>query len=242
VKLILCVLVAASLLPATIAGQSGIRTERVAFAKGTSSKTIKGSIKGNEVVDYVVRAAAGQVMKVTFQTSNGGNYFNVNPPHSDAALFVGSTSGNNYEGTLPVSGNYTIRVYLMRSAARRKERANYTFSVKITGHIDAKVGGTPYHATGKLPCSVGTDPKGSAQCSFGVIRSGPGRAEVYLAPPGYDVTLHKDKLRVLRFDGNNVSSSNPKEKVVSRMDGDNWSISVDDFEYYTIPDAVINGG
>ena len=36
-------------------------------------------------------------------------------------MFVGSISGNQFEGRLPASGDYKVRVYLMRSAARRDE-------------------------------------------------------------------------------------------------------------------------
>lgn len=222
--------------------QDGIVTQRVQFAHGLSSSTIKGAIKGDEIRDYVLGAKAGQTMSVTLKTNNGANYFNVLPPGSEAALFVGSTSGNQWTGTLPADGDYTIRVYLMRSAARRNETAKYTLSVGITGSADAKVKGTPYHATGLVPCSIGTDPKGSAQCSFGVIRSAPGHAEVHLASPGFDVTLHKDKLRVLTFAGDTVTSPDPKDKVTSEKQGDTWSISVNDFYFYVIPEAVISGG
>lgn len=219
-----------------------IKIQRLSFAPGTSSATVKGSVTGDEIMDYKLGARAGQKMSVTLKTSNTSNYFNVLPPGSKAALFNGSSEGNQWTGSLPVDGDYTVRVYLMRSAARRKEKASYTLTVGISGSPDAKVAGTPYHATGKVPCSVGPDPKGSAQCSFGVIRSGAGKAEVYLADPGFDVSLHKDKLRILRFEGSNVTSSNPKDKVAATKQGDNWSISVNDFNFYTIPEAVINGG
>jgi hypothetical protein len=219
-----------------------IRTERVQFKKGSAEAIIKNRIKGYEVVDYLLGAKAGQTMSVHLKTSNGANYFNVVPPGSDAAIAMGELLGNKWTGTLPVDGDYTIRVYLMRSAARRNETANFTLTVGITGRADAKVAGTPYHATGTVPCSVGTDPKGSAQCSFGVIRSAYGHADVYLASPGYDVTLHKDKLRVLKFAGSTVTSFDPKEKVESMKQGDDWSIDVNDFYFYVIPEAVINGG
>ncbi len=219
-----------------------IRTERVQFKKGSAEATIKNRIKGYEVVDYLLGANAGQTMSVNLKTNNGANYFNVLPPGSDAAIATGEILGNKWTGTLPVDGDYRVRVYLMRSAARRNETANYTLSVGITGRADAKVAGTPYHATGNVPCSVGTDPKGSAQCSFGVIRSAPGQAEVHLASPGYDVTLHKDKLRVLKFAGGKVTSSDPNEKVTFEKQSDEWSINVNDFHYYVIPEAVINGG
>jgi hypothetical protein len=219
-----------------------IRKERVQFKKGAATAAIKGQIKGYETVDYLLGAKAGQSMQVALRTNNGANYFNVLPPGSDAAIANGAHMGNQWTGTLPVDGDYTIRVYLMRSAARRNETANYSLSVGITGRADAKVAGTPYHATGTVPCSVGTDPKGSAQCSFGVIRSAAGQAEVYLASPGYDVALHKDKLRVLKFAGSNVTSKDPKEKVTFEKQSDDWSINVNNFYFYVIPEAVINGG
>jgi hypothetical protein len=219
-----------------------LRAERVRFKTGSAQAIIKNRIKGYEVVDYLLGAQAGQTMSVHLKTSNGANYFNVVPPGSNAAIAMGEILGNQWTGTLPADGDYTVRVYLMRSAARRNETANFTLTVGITGRADAKVAGTPYHATGTVPCSVGTDPKGSVQCSFGVIRSSLGQAEVYLASPGYDVTLHKDQLRVLKFVGSAVTSFDFKEKVESEKQGDDWSIGVNDFYFYVIPEAVINGG
>lgn len=230
------------LLAAPVWAADDIRKEPIHFKKGTSSATLKGRIKGYETVDYVLGARAGQTMKVSLKTGNGANYFIVLPPGSDAAIASGEILGNKWTGALPADGEYKIRVYLMRSAARRNETANYTLSVGITGRGDAKVAGTPYHATGTVPCSVGTDPKGSAQCSFGVIRGRQGKAEVHLASPGFDVKLHKDKLRILTFAGDKVTSTNPEEKVKSEKQGDNWLIGVNDFYYYTIPEAVIVGG
>jgi hypothetical protein len=105
-----------------------IRKEAVHFDKGATSATIKGRITGYETVDYVVRAEAGQNLAVTFKTSNRTAYFNVLPPRSETALFVGSmdATGEHYEGTLPADREYAIRVYQMRGAARRKESATHT--------------------------------------------------------------------------------------------------------------------
>jgi hypothetical protein len=65
-------------------------------------------------------------------TDNGANYFNIIAPgKADEAMFIGSTSGNQYEGVLPASGDYKVRVYLMRSAARRDEVANYRLEMII---------------------------------------------------------------------------------------------------------------
>jgi hypothetical protein len=238
----LLVLIFIGFLAAPAWAADDIRKEPIRFKKGASSATVKGRIMGYQAVDYVLGARAGQTMSVSLKTNSGANYFIVLPPGSDAAIASGETLGNKWSGTLPADGEYKIRVYLMRSAARRNETANYTLSVGITGRPDAKVGGTPYHATGTVPCSVGTDPKGSVQCSFGVIRGEQGKAEVYLAAPGYDVKLHRDKLRILRFDGGTVTSADASEKVKFDKQGDNWSIGVNDFYFFTIPEAVILGG
>ena len=109
------------------------RPEQIRFAPGTSEATIKGKIKGDQGIDYRVRASAGQSMTASFKSSNRSAYFNILPPASDTALFIGSTSGDRFEAELPADGEYTIRVYLMRNAARRHETANYTLKVNMGG-------------------------------------------------------------------------------------------------------------
>ena len=228
----------------TTPSRADIQTSPVQFKKGTSSATIAGSIKGGQTIDYTLRARAGQTMSVMLATKHGANYFNVLPPGSnDEALFVGSSGGNEWTGVLPADGEYKVRVYLMRSAARRNEAANYTLKVGIAGTSrptefgkapasDAKVKGTGYHATGPLPCRMGNDKP--IQCEFGVIRGEPGNAEVHITPPG-------GLTRVLTFMGANVTT-NPGEKVEAVKQGYDWSVKVNDYEHYTIPDAVIWGG
>jgi hypothetical protein len=113
---------------------SPIDSRPIQFAKGVSSATIKASLKGDQTIDYKLRARAGQTMSVKLKTSNGSNYFNVLPPGSqDVAIFVGSSGGNEWSAPLEADGEYTVRVYLMRSAARRNETASYTLTVGIVG-------------------------------------------------------------------------------------------------------------
>jgi hypothetical protein len=221
-----------------------IRKERVQFKKGATTATIKGSIKGYETVDYLLGAKAGQHMNVSLATKHGATYFNILAPgENEVAMFNASTSQNQFEGTLPASGDYKIRVYMMRSAARRSEAASYTLTVGITGSpkasdfgkapaSDAKVKGTPYHATGPLPCTMGND--NPMQCEFGVIRGKPGNAEVHITPPG-------GLKRVLIFMGDKVTT-NPGEKIKAVKQGYDWVIEVNDYEHYTIPEAVVQGG
>lgn len=221
-----------------------IRTEPVHFRKGTSSAVIKAGIRGYETVDYVVAARAGQKLDVSLATKHGATYFNILAPgENEAALFNASTSQNQYEGEIPASGDYRIRVYMMRSAARRNEVASYTLTIGITGLSsvsglgaapagDAKVKGTPFHATGLLPCTMGNDKP--VQCEFGVIRGKPGNAEVHITPAG-------GLKRVLIFTGDQVSTS-PGEEIKAVKQGYDWLIEINDFERYTIPEAVVLGG
>jgi hypothetical protein len=227
-----------------VVAAADIRTERIHFKKGKNNAVVKASIKGYETVDYVLGARAGQHMNVSLATKHGATYFNILAPgENEVAMFNASHNQNKYEGELPASGDYKIRVYMMRSAARRNEVASYTLTVGITGSprasefgqapaSDAKVKGTPYHATGQFPCTLGNEKP--VQCQFGVIRGKSGNAEVHITPPG-------GLKRVLIFMGDKVTTD-PGEKIKAVKQGYDWLIEVNDYEHYTIPEAVVLGG
>lgn len=228
--------IAAMALSALVAVATAAETRNVSFAKGGHSATLKGTIKGDDTVDYKLRAAAGQTMTVSMTADRPSLYFNVLPPgSSDVALYNSAIDGNTWTGQLQHSGEHTIRVYLYRNEARRNRVANYTLKVGITGAgggTDARVPGTSFHATGEVPCTMGTDaPK---RCPYGVIRSGPGKAEVHITPPG-------GTTRTLTFAGSQATAPG-SQSIKADKQGDEWSIEVNDFERYRIPDAVINGG
>ena len=127
-SLVLIVLVTSSVADLARAADS-IVTKRVQFARGSSSATLKGTLKGDAIHDYVLGAKVGQTMHVTLKTSSTSAYFNVLPPGSEAALFIGSTSGNEWTGTLPTDGEYRVRVYLMRSVRpKNNSRTEKTLS------------------------------------------------------------------------------------------------------------------
>jgi hypothetical protein len=124
---------------AGVQAAGGPRQQEVRFEAGTSATSITGQIRGDEDVDYLVRARAGQTLTVSFKPSNPMAYFNVLPPGSEEALFVGSSAadGSLFMTQLPRDGVYTVRVYLMRAAARRNENARYTMGVSVTGAAQA---------------------------------------------------------------------------------------------------------
>ena len=117
--------------------QDDIRQERVQFKPGTSSTVVEDSITGYEIIDYVLNAREGQYMNVSMATDNSTNYFNILAPgENEVAMFNSSMGVNQYEGILPKSGDYKIRVYMMRSAARRNEVANYRLETIVTDAED----------------------------------------------------------------------------------------------------------
>lgn len=118
-----------------------IVTTNVVFPRGAVATTLAGTIRGPVTRDYVVRATAGQTMRVRLTGSPNLN-FNVLPPGSnDSAIFIGSTEGNSFAGTLSVSGAYKIRVYQMRASARRGEVGNFRLSIAVDGRGAGMGGG-----------------------------------------------------------------------------------------------------
>jgi hypothetical protein len=205
---------------------------------------VEGRIQGDAFVDYRLRAAAGQTLSVNLTASNPQNYFNLNPPDSDRSMFVGSVAGNRFQGLLPADGTYTVRVYLMRPAARRGESSDYGLDFRVSGKplapvaaaIDALIPGTPFHASAQVSCSTSIVPS-DRHCQAFVTRRGfDGTATVEVRWP--DGT----RRRLLFVKGKPVASDAPDPLTLQRR-GDLSVVTVgSDLERYEIPDALVTGG
>ncbi|MGV0976634.1 MAG: hypothetical protein ACOYBO_11975 [Azonexus sp.] len=246
-KALLVVAVALLLVPPVVAPAAVAdlgRTEYVQFARGAISTVIKGQVKGDHYIDYQVRVSAGQALSVEMKTGNASSYFNILPPGSgDVAMFIGNTSGNRYLGLLPTDGDYSIRVYLMRNAARRNESANFTLTVGVSGQAlaatpaakDALLPGTPFHASAKVACAP-PFASGIKECDAFVIRRGfDGTATVEVR---WGEGL---KRRILFVKGKPVAADAPDALSVTRQ-GDVSSVSLGSEERFDIPDALVFGG
>ena len=105
--------------------------ERVNFASGNDNTAVEASVTCNDVRDYVLGAAAWQMMSVSLSTE-GNAYFNILPPGSQGeAIFNGSIDGQNATLELPTDGDYTIRVYLMGGDADNGRTVPFTLSMTI---------------------------------------------------------------------------------------------------------------
>ena len=231
-------------LPAGVgAAQATIESQRVTFRAGTDSNLVNGQLKGDQTVDYILRAGAGQTLTVELKASNPQNYVNVIAAGTDNALFIGSSSGNSFRGLLPSDGDVRVRVYLMRPAARRNETSRYTLHLGIGGtplapvpaSRDALIPGTSYHASAEVPCGSGSSGK-AASCPAFVIRRANNSGTVVVTNP------EGQKRQFLFVRGKAVASDQPETLSVRRR-GDVSVLSLgENVERYEIVDALVVGG
>ncbi|MFD2158436.1 hypothetical protein ACFSW8_05960 [Rubritalea tangerina] len=113
--------------------------ESVKFPKTHQGVSLEGKIKGYAFKDYKVTAKKGQRLVVTLETKHLSTSFLVygagKIAGKDAALFNGTVNGNEYQGGVDADGVLTIRVLMMRNAARRDESASYEIGVEL---VDGK--------------------------------------------------------------------------------------------------------
>ena len=255
-SLLSCLFAALALAAAPTFAQPDIVKRPVQFAKGKSGATIKGSITGDQTLDYTLRAAAGQTMTVKLSGGSSVN-FNVMPPGSTGeALFVGSRDGNRSTTMLPASGEYTVRIYQMGNAASSGKHSNFTLAVAIAGaaqpvaaaqttaedekmvEASARASQGKFNATGKIPCAQNKgQPMG--QCDFGVARAGGGTAAV-------SITLLDGRKRAIFFKagkavGADLSQADGNMSFSASKEADLYTIRAGN-ERYEIPEAVIYGG
>ena len=233
-----------------------VHRERVHFEPGTTGTTIRDRITGRDSIEYMLGVRAGQVMHVVLEDRRRTLYFNVFAPGAapgrDAALYTSDSAGNRAEIRLATSGDHMIQVYQVRAAARRGERSEFTLRVSVTGGeghaaapapaashaADARVAGTPFHATGNIPCArAAGQPMG--QCRFGVVRAGRGAAEVTVFwPDGGSRVISFSGGRPTGFD---LSQADGNVRPQVRKDADLFRITIG-AQRFEIPEAVVSGG
>lgn len=112
-------------------------TQPVKFAAGATGTAVSGQISGRDYADFTLTADAGQKMNVRMTADNPSAYFNIHAPGDvpgeSQALFIGSTSGMTADLTLPESGTYLIRTYLMPSAGRENQTARFSLTIDVAG-------------------------------------------------------------------------------------------------------------
>lgn len=106
--------------------------QRVAFPKGRTNTTLRGTVRGYAYVDYIVKANAEQTISVELDAPKIVPVFSILRP--DGETLGAAVQTNDFTGELPTDGDYIIRVGMMRAFARRKGSvSNYTLKISIRG-------------------------------------------------------------------------------------------------------------
>ncbi len=108
----------------------------VHFAPGNFGTMVNGTIVGDEYVDYLLGAKAGQSMfvELTVEETNGTGtvYFNILPPGSSGeAIYNSSINGNSTTVKLPSDGDYAIRVYQMGNDADAGKTSGFRIDLSV---------------------------------------------------------------------------------------------------------------
>ena len=123
-------LLALSILFLAFSNTSAQAKVRVKFARGSSGVSLKGTVIGFAYKDYIVGAIAGQTINVKLTSRNSFTVSVVFLPNGDN--LEGAVETDEFTGELPGSGNYVIRVLMMRAEARRKGSiSNYTLKISV---------------------------------------------------------------------------------------------------------------
>lgn len=125
-KIFLFSAIIVSLFTFSVSAQTKVR---VKFAKGTSSATVKGSVKGYKYIDYLVRAKSGQTMSVNLNSANASCSFVIF--YSDMKNVEDAADVREFTRNVDVDDDYIVRVLIPRSAARRSESANFSIKISI---------------------------------------------------------------------------------------------------------------
>jgi len=137
-------LVIPAVIPANITAlpspQNQVKPERLEFPRDVTEATRKGSLKGDEAREYVLSASEGQTLSVKLDSKNRFLVFSVLNNDTMKALDTVPMPVQvaEWEGRAPRTGDYVIRVYLVRAGARRKLSASYTLKTSLRGNALAQ--------------------------------------------------------------------------------------------------------
>jgi len=118
--------------PLAAPAQESIPAAEVALSRDAPVQLL-GKLKGarRDVQDYIVHLEAGDTLDVELKASAASSTaINVLPPGSETALYVGMIEGDtHWTHEVGQAGDYTVRVYLIRAAARKGTSSRYTLTL-----------------------------------------------------------------------------------------------------------------
>ena len=105
-------------------------TQYVDFPKGYQGRTYIRTIKGLDVIDYLIRnVEEQQKFEITITSKDDVSCFDVYDPNGKNPRFTGSKDGGHFTGRFAQGGTVRVRVYLRYDAAGRGETSNYNLTI-----------------------------------------------------------------------------------------------------------------
>lgn len=101
-------------------------SERINFASGATSATVTGTVTDPTHRQYLVRAQAGQTMKVTLTSAQPTTSFSVVGISGGQTLKGFGDGGNSWSGVLPQTQDYLIEIVTLEFSS-----TNYSLTVEI---------------------------------------------------------------------------------------------------------------
>jgi hypothetical protein len=114
--------------PSLSAQDAGKTTRRIQFARGRTTATLKGQIKKNQEIVYLLRANKGQTLSVRVAAASTPNHdvvFTINGPGNVSLMEEGDLN-TEWSGELPATGDYAINLGMIES-----ESSHFTLEVSV---------------------------------------------------------------------------------------------------------------
>jgi hypothetical protein len=118
---------------AGVFAQNGGKAEpnRITFAKGKSSATVGGKVRGDEQAEYVFSAKEGQLIQVKIASVPKGKVasFRILNPDEEAKFYTKYEENYQYAFPAPYTGDYVIWVSLQPDAKVKSAKYNLTLTI-----------------------------------------------------------------------------------------------------------------
>lgn len=122
----------ACLAAAPVFAQESGAPVRVTFDDGHVARRFEDAIDGFNEVSYVIGLREGQSLQVSLASNNISNCFDIYAPGATKPFYLGGESGSSHQLRATTAGDYVVRVFLLRLAARDNQYAQYTLELTLS--------------------------------------------------------------------------------------------------------------
>ncbi len=123
---LICMMAAPVVVPQEAAGAA-----RVVFDDARAARSFTHVVDGFNEVSYVVALREGQSLQVSLASNNISNCFDIYAPGATKPFYSSGDSGNTHQLLATTAGDYVVRVFLLRLAARDNQSAQYTLELNL---------------------------------------------------------------------------------------------------------------